>query len=316
MHTLEIPDKKIKLEYASCPEELTPEQARYFVYLYILHLNKQIDGATFRLWLAIDLLKIKSSAKYYAIKNKRAKSRAELEWMDDVNGNLLAIADSLKSFFTEEENHLDTKDTKEHEETLKYDCIKNLMPRMGKYYGPGDALTDCTFWEYKEAHSAFVQFAKTMDEQYLVKLAAILYRPKKLFYGIRKRFPHFNGQIRTAYTPKSNQLILEKRMKHIRRLSEAELYYVFLFFKSCEEFLVSGQPEIDGRKINLKVLYEGSGSDDGIGLTGILFTLAETTVFGDIEKTADTGLYDVLSRLYQVTMQYKNTKKTTENDTD
>jgi hypothetical protein len=315
MHTLEIPDKKIRLEYASCLEELTPEQARYFVHLYILYLNKDIDGETLRLWLAIRLLDIRSSVKYYRVMHStgnaipRERVTREQEWLDGVNGNLLAIADSLQSFFTEEVSREDAK-PQSNREQLKYDCIKNLMPRMGKYYGPGDALMDCSFWEYKEAHGAFVQFAKTMDEKYLVKLAAILYRPKKLFYLIRKRLPHFNGQIRTAYTPKSNQFILEQRMKRMRKLSYAKLYYVFLFFKSCEEFLLHGRPEIDGKEINLSVLYEGaSGGEDNIGLTGILFTLAETAVFGDIEKTADTGLYDVLSRLYQVTIQFKNLKK-------
>ena len=135
---------------------------------------------------------------------------------------------------------------------------------------------------------------------------------------LRKRLPNYDGQIRIKFSPKSNPLSLEKRIKKMKLCSYAQLYYVFLFFKACEEFLLHGRPTIDGKEINLSVLYEGAkgGTDDGIGLMGILFTLAETNVFGDIDKTADTGLYDVLSRLYQVTLQYKNINKPTKNDTD
>ena len=309
MHTLETADKSIFRAYPSCLDELSPDQAAYFVFLYIQYLQKELYLDKFKELLAIKLLEIKPTRRYFEkIRLKKPKEKDE-NWLENVHSNMLLISDSLNSFFTyEEETDLDSENTKQVTEKLNFDCIKNLIPEINGYYGPKDGLTDCTFWEYKEAHNAFVEFANTMDENCLLRLAAILYRKKKSCLWLRKWLPGYDGNIRRRFVQKSNPLSLESRMKRMRKATYSQLYFIFLFFKSCEMYLRYGSPVVDGKEINLSVLYEGSGSSSGedIGLTGILFTMAETSVFGDIEKTSDAGLYDILVRLYQVTIQYKN----------
>lgn len=310
MHRLDIPAKKIHVEYPSKLQECSPEQAAFFVGLYLKYLQKQISVEDMKVMMAKNFLKLKSSAKYWSALRRSKNDKASEDYLDTIRDNIYQIAYSLNSFFVEEDN--------EGRKTLKpeFTCIKNIIPKIKGFYGPADALTDCTFYEYKEAHTAFMKFVNTENDVYLHRLAAILYRPKKLFLFIRKRLPKFNGRIRKEIRPDSNSLILENRINKMSRLSHEQLYYIFLFYRSCEEYLFNGTPEIDGKEINLSVLYEGTGSSTGddIGLTGVLFSLAESNVFGDIDKTANTGLYDILVRLYQMAVQFKKFKK--DNDTN
>ena len=83
-----------------------------------------------------------------------------------------------------------------------------------------------------------------------------------------------------------------------------------MWFNACIRFLREGKPVIDGNEIDLGLLYQGSeaGTVAGIGMQGILFSLSESNVFGDIDKTSNSNLYDVMARLYQLKADYENEK--------
>jgi hypothetical protein len=86
---------------------------------------------------------------------------------------------------------------------------------------------------------------------------------------------------------------------------------IFLWFSSCVNYLREGKPLIDGNEIDLSILYKGGdeNSSPGIGLTGLLFSLAENKVFGDLFETSNTGLYDIMARLYQLKQDYDSQMK-------
>jgi hypothetical protein len=308
MHSLEIPGHKILKYYPSCPEELNEKQLESFIRNYTSFLNNEITGEQFRIRLAWDLLDLKKTVRYHKMVAMK-KTLQQQAVIDQIHSNIYKISESLNSFF--EDDVIDEKPVK----VLRYNCIKQLLPKIAKYYGPTDCMQDSSFWEYKEAHTAFVQYTKSQDEKDLFRLAAILYRPRKSFFSIRKILPFYDGRQRRALKPGSNPVAIEKRAKKMAKAPAWKIFYVYLFFSSVENYLLTGRPVIDGKQINLSVLYEGTDNGENIGLTGILYSLAETNVFGDIDKTADAGLFDVIARLYQVATMYKKTKPK-ENDTD
>jgi hypothetical protein len=118
----------------------------------------------------------------------------------------------------------------------------------------------------------------------------------------------FDGQQRIPFTAKSNPSKLDRRATRIGRLPMAVRYGIFLFFSGSEEYLVKGKPVVDGKEIDFSIIYAKSeDADDSpdIGLIGILYSLAETKVFGSIAETDDQNLYDIMIRLYQVVKQAK-----------
>jgi hypothetical protein len=72
--------------------------------------------------------------------------------------------------------------------------------------------------------------------------------------------------------------------------------------------------EIDGNKCMFSRIFrkgkgEGRSEGEGIGLTGVLMSLAESGVFGNIKETADANVWDVLTRLYQLELQSEEMEK-------
>lgn len=299
MHTLEIPSAKIHREFPSELNELKPDQFLFLVKWFLLLLDKKIDLHDFKILLSAKLLKLKKNIKFYA---------ASEQTKEEIYDNLSAIAQQMDSFLTFENETV----------SLKTNCTVNLLPKIGKLLGPDDVLSDCTAFEYKNAHSAFTQYLNTQKGEYLDRLIAILYRPRKKFLIFKMMKANFNGQYREEFTAKTNPLLLEKRVKKVAKLPYHVKYAVFLVYLGFEEFIRTGEIEVDGNQICLAELYgnENNTTEDekGIGLIGLFYELAESRVFGNIEAVMNTNIYDIFCRIYQLVKMSEKLKKQYEND--
>jgi len=291
MHTLEIPEINFKTEFPSCLEEMTGDQYIYFVELLLKFENIEIDIEEFKLRLVMKFLDIRMTARFHLLKKEK---------QEEILSKINLLSGLMDSFFVQE-----VRDEKAVY-VLQVQSIKNFIPViLNKYYGPEDAIQNCTFGEYRIAFGYYKAYINSQHRVDLNHLVAVLYRPKRKFLWLRKRFPHFDGQLRTLFTAKSNPRFLETRAKQIGKLPMAIRYGIFLFFASCQEYLSTGKVTIEGNIIDFSILYKKSdgGSSDNIGLVGLLYTLAETNVFGSIDETDNQGLYDIMTRLYQVCKQ-------------
>ena len=299
MHKTEIAGKEV--EYASQIEELTPEEFRGFMNLVVLFLDKQIDADMFRRRLVMLLLDVKAGFHYLFLGDRG-------KW--SVHQSLMYLAESLDSFFVSEKR--DGMDVK----VLNLDFIKQMLPRMGRYYGPSDALQDISLFEYKEARTYYVSHLKhphhPLGKMELARLAAVLYRPHRKFLWLIRLMPWFDGREKVLFTSKIGQISFEKRAKDIyKTVDYATLYGLFQWFHNCDIFFSTGKIEIDGQEIDLSALYtkgEVASNMPDIGIMGLIFSLAESGVFGGIEETSNAGLYDVFARLYQLKKQAEDEK--------
>ena len=295
MHKIEIPQRRLMREFPSEIAEMDREQFIYFIALVLKYVGGQITTEQFKILLTAKLLNIRMGFRYSFM------SRQEREL---ANGEIFRISELCGSFFEEIER--DGKKIK----SFRLSFTKNFIPLIcGKFHGPKDALQDITFCEYRMAHGYFAAYLSSHNETDLDHLIAVLYRPAKRFLWLKKLLPSFDGQIRTRFNSKSNPLLLEARARKIAKLPMAERYGIFLFFAGSEEFLAKGTVNVDGKAIDLSVIYEKSDDDNSgppdTGLIGVLYSLAETKVFGSIAKTDNQNLYDIMIRLYQVATQAK-----------
>jgi hypothetical protein len=300
MHIYNIPELNKQVEYPALQEEMTGKQRILFITLALRLLNLEIDRTEFKRLLLIDFLNIKVSSWYKHFTPESIKLT--------INDNINRLADQLDSLF----EIVDNSGVQEYH--LDLENIKQFLPviKIGrkKYYGPADALTDCTFYEYRTAVYCYKIFAETKNDADLDNLIAVLYRPKKSFFWIRKHLPSFNGIIRQSITSKTNPSFLSKRAKIISKLPIIEKEIIRLYFSGCLKYLRTGKPVIDGNEISFDVLYKGASTDDdGIGMSGLLFSLAETKVFGEIDTTDSQNLYTIFARLYQVMKQQEKMKE-------
>jgi len=291
MHTLEITGYKT-VHYASGIEELSRDEFIYFMQLYFQQQSGLITIDDFRRLLAFKLLRIKKTAKYFTMSDADRMI---------VHDHINRIVKTLDSFYEYADNNGSLV------QILVMSWIQQMLPAIGKLVGPDHALTNCTIFEYKEAFTQMNEYRKTRNDENLNRLIAILYRPRKKFYRIRNRFSAQRLNERIEFTEKTNPAILERRIETVKRIPSHIKLAIFLWFENCVEYIVTGHPTIDGIELDFSVLFSKNTDEtgpSGIGLTGIIYSLAESSVFGTADQTSNTNLYDVLVRLYQLKTDY------------
>jgi hypothetical protein len=334
MNLLEIPARKIKKKYASCITELSHKEYIFYIDLVLQLRMNLINLKEFKTRLILRLVNVKSSKHYEKLLRMALKSEESMTVVDHIHANIHLLMDSIEGFFEAKEVDIPAKDEngddivkKEVQYFPVMEFTQNLQPWIKvpflkyfkrKLYGPADAMANCTFYELRTAHDLLVEYAngEGADDMILSKLIGTLYRPKKLFLWIRKHLPKYNGDVRRPINSKSNESYLLKRAEKISKLPLAYKFGVFQFFKNVEEYLRYGTINIGDSSIELKVLYEkdsdfvSTGPD--IGMSGILFNIAETGTLGPIDSVDNCNMYDILLLLYKSVKEANDRKATHE----
>jgi hypothetical protein len=306
MNLLEIKSLKIKRSYPETIEELTIKQFIFFCDLCLRFRMNEINIDEFKVLLVMKLLNIKSTASYERLLDKSQKDASMMKVVDYIHQNIHQLTESLDGFFTTED------DGKVKQSVPKTYFLKNMLPEIAvkgklfkrKYYGPADALQNCTFYEYRTVHDLFVEYSDKKNDAILLKMLAVLYRPKKRFLWFKKLMPKYNGDPRTPITADSNQQYIDDRAAMFAKLPVAYRYAMLLFIDNVENNLRYGTIEVSGQTLELSIMYQSDtdyvSTGPDIGYTGILFAVAESGIFGNISQTDSANLYDVIVRLYQL----------------
>jgi len=238
-------------------------------YLYFLNLVLQLQQEI----ITEQTFKIKLTYKLIGLKPDKNTTPQKLD-------NITRLAELAESFIT-------TTDSKR---TVNLTTVINLIPtiKLGKttFNGPGNALQKITFGQFIAANAAYNAYTEG-NKKALHKLTASLYLPAG-----------------DAYNPENQNIHPE-----IQNAPPEFLYSVSLLFQSTIEFITTGPILLSGIAIDLRILFKGESKNPGHGLQGVLFTLAESGVFGTVKQTAKAHLYDVLLRLHQVTQQANEAEK-------
>jgi hypothetical protein len=276
MTTIEIPAINWNKEIPSSFSEMSQDDYLLFVRLYLKLLDGEITYQHLKTEMVMQFLGIRHNKYRYAMLPADDQERIE--------ENIYMISEHVGFLFNEVET--DGKINLQ----VNYSWTKNFLPRYRNFTGFADFLSDLTFQEYKDAHVAAQEFTQSSDHFDLNRFVAILYRR----YGFYCRC--FGKK---AYDPDK----IEGSFGHVAAWPFYIKYAILLNFLACEKYLREGTFRIDGQDISFAILFKSDDDDtDGehAGLTGLLYNLAETGVFGNVKETARQNLFDVLFRLWQI----------------
>jgi len=173
---------------------------------------------------------------------------------------------------------------------------RNLIPviKSGfrKYYGPDDAMVYCTFGEFTLACSALDEYQKTGEEKYLNQLVAILYRPQKFCWSIRKYFTD-NQDPRAKFMNRT----LKKRAGKICNVDHCVKYSVYLFFNGVLNSLPSLYPFVYRQK-------DETDSHDNSWASLIISLADGKTDDRSLETVMNSNLYNVFIGLNKKAREY------------
>lgn len=174
---------------------------------------------------------------------------------------------------------------------LTYDSLVNLLPCYGPLFGPASYGADLTFGEFRRAITAMNNYTQEHDEISLLALCGILYRKVEKVDGVKQRIPF-------------KQALLSNYMQAATRIPEHLRWGIYAWFSNFCEYVYTGTFIIDGKEICFAPLFERSKSDDGnvgnsqdLGMTSILYSVAESGVFGNADQTDNTLLLSVLMKM-------------------
>jgi len=180
------------------------------------------------------------------------------------------------------------------EVTLTRNLLPMIKTGLKKYHGPADALVYCTFGEFTLACSALDDYQKTGEEKHLDQLVAILYRPQKFLWSIRKDFTD-NQDPRARFMNRT----LKKRSRKLGSVDHRVKYSVYLFFTGVLNSLPSLYPYVYSQK-------DETDSQDN-GWATLIISLADgKTDDKSLETIMNSNLYNVFIGLNKKAKEYQD----------
>lgn len=304
MITVEIPEKDIYAELPSDWHELTTDQFATVIKNWIKLVDQKISLDEFRLIVLYDFLGIKRSP-FQGWKDKRLTAVD----IQEKFFNLWQLCETLNWIFREVE--MDG----EKVIVLSYTGVINMMPQIEtvqyEFIGPADGLLDITFSEYRYAWKYFLSYSHNRKHDDLDMMVAVLYRPERTDYNLIRLTPSFDGHRREAFNPNLTA--------HYAEICKAipywQKYAVYHWFGNCDRWIKEDELELDGKMISFAPLFanqkseEEDLSENDLGLTSLLFSLAESNLFGTMENADKANYIDVLTALLYWKQQIDKIKR-------
>jgi len=303
MNELLIPEKKIKVDYPSSWDEIKAENVcRIGEIMHNCYTGK-IDYDMARKLAVDEFLNRVNSV------NKPALDEGSVDFWSTES----LFADSVDFLF----NHEEAKDGDENVSINPKFCTQ-LVPwvKVGLrwYVGPKDLLSDLTIFEFKEASWRIGKYSETRDDQYLNEIFAVLYQPGGLIGKRKVRGALIGTHCRGSVQQQERNY--QTSIKAAMHVPVGLKFMIYLFFIGCMNWLREEAVEIDGNEIRFGCLFpkshdktEGDTSvENDTGMAGILFQMAESGVFGNMEQTSKVSMWDVFLRLLQIHNQIKKIK--------
>ena len=286
MNKLTIPERKIEVDYPSEWDEINTACAEKI---------GAIMYSAFMLKTDYDLAR-KMAVDVFINRVNSAKKPAYNEESANYWANELLLAESVNFLFNKTVN----RDGTESIEINPKFCTNPIpIVKVGwrKFKGPRDLLSDLTIWQFKEASWRVGKYAQTKNQQYLDGAFSVLYLKTD------ERDPE-KGE--------------RRRQRIVGKVSLGIKFMTYLFFLGCMNWIREESIEVDGQEICFGCLFPSAKQstkekegvvDDKTGMAGILFQMAESGVFGNMEQTSRVNMWDVFLRLYQIHQQIKGQKQ-------
>jgi hypothetical protein len=291
MITLEIPDIKRKLYLPSDLSDCDAKQYANVSELIFKYQSGEITYDEFRVLALYRLLDMEPVIN--------EDDEAQIEKM----ANIYIISHQIDSFFTFDEDG---------KKTLKQEYTNNPMQivKLDKvnFHGPSNHFDNVQFGEYVDGLHFFTEYHETQDLHYLYLLMATFYRekdPKALDDDTDVRVEALTGRI-------------EARAEKFKKLPFGQVYGFFLLFASFQKYLVTAKLYWQGKEISLDILFDQKTETTdqpeaipGLGMKSILYTLAESGVFGVLKELRKESFWEIIFRMYDLVKRDADTKAKT-----
>ena len=260
---------KKDINFPDCWDELTPREWEYLLQLrHALMIRRGVSLQDVRRAWCFFVL----GHRGYQYRHNKADSADDMNLIERLTGTL---------------DWMWLVDDEEGCVSLRYGTTRNLMPRWKKLRGPASHGADLTFGEFRAATAAMNLYTQDHMESDLLALVATLYRR-----------PDAQGRRQPFDADR-----LPDYMRAAKGMPSWLQWGVYAWFAHFCEYLLSGSFVIDGNEVSFAPVFGRREPDtprssaQDLGLNSILYTVAESGVFGTATDTDRTPLLRVLLKL-------------------
>lgn len=270
MHKIEIPEAKLTIDFPENIYELKASQYHYYIQLVLMLSKGHINLVEFKVMWVYHLMNMKYTGKP----------------SDEKMMALAQIMELTEGFFSSHKQENGTIAVSPITDCAVNHC-HSFHYKGRTYYGPADAIADITISQFTDGLSLANAYAQHQEIKYLQQLFILMHKVRAR--GSRKSKPITTTLANT--------------------LKEHHIYGFYFFFQSALEFITSQDIHLaDGRVYNFSPLFSGADAGDSVGPVAVLFDLAQSGLFGTIEKTKETLMMDSL--IYLLDSHFKAKKLT------
>ncbi len=159
-------------------------------------------------------------------------------------------------------------------------------------FGPGDEIKFCSFLEFMKASNVIERYAATEKIADLDELFAIMYRPKKHFWFLRKYFTREEDP-RKRFSERT----LEKRLRYVAHIPYQVKFSFYLVITGVLNSLPKSFPNVYRKKDSVKA--------SSLGWAAVVISLADGKTDNEsLDKIYDSNLYNVFMGLEQKSIEY------------
>lgn len=164
--------------------------------------------------------------------------------------------------------------------SLDFTTPVNLLPEYKGYKGPGDWLEGTTFGVFVECLTVFEGLSGAEPDD------------------VAEGYSHIARRLYSIPEGEPVPVILA--------------FHAPTLLASVWKSLMDGPIDINGKKIDFRIIFKSSGSsrpDDKTGWTGITFEVASAGLFGNVRQVEETDMWEVLLYLYKCKFEYLHEKR-------
>lgn len=300
MNTVELYEKDIKLSVPEHWDEMNADDLGYCLKQAVLASIGLITPEEAKIRAMFRLLDIKRD--WRTVMWERIQSAATVR---EKNANMYLLSEQLMGFMFR---------PVEGKAEVNYETVMNHFPvvRAGrtKLHGPAHLLSDLTYGEFRAALEEMGDYFESQgkDQHLLSRMIACLYRPERVNLPKDRLSKEWDGKIQEPF----NRARIEDHAKLTAKLGLVHRTAILLWFTYSISYIQKRDLMIGGRTINLSLLFpeptKGEEKKKGAGFTGILYSVAETGIFGNAAATDQVGLFDILIYLYDKDIETRRAK--------
>jgi len=264
--------KKKEIEFPDCWEELYQCEWEYLLRLR----QKLIDKS------GIALNDVKREWCRFVLRNRGIRTKKT----EDYYLLIYDLALTLDWMWSESEDGSQVE--------LTFTSTQNLLPKWKNLTGPLSHFGDLTFAEFRESVTMMNRYAESQDPAMLQALCGILYRRPGKKVGKKD----FDGRYREDF----NSARISFYADRVRMMPVHIQFGIYAWFAYSCNYLMTGTYLISNEEICFAPVFgrdagEGRKAEQNLGMNGILFSVAESGIFGNVDSTDNTLLIKVMMKL-------------------